>query len=53
MIHTRASGDARSVSALCYLGQCFIRGLRPDLEIRVEEKDTFREVIDDSIDIER
>ena len=33
--------------------QCFIRGLRPELEIRVEEKDTFREVINDSIDIER
>ena len=32
--------------------QCFIRGLRPELEIRVEEKDTFREVINDSIDIE-
>ena len=33
--------------------QCFIRGLRPELEIRVEEKNTFREVINDSIDIER
>ena len=33
--------------------QCFIRGLRPELEIRVEEKDAFREVINDSIDIER
>ena len=33
--------------------QCFIRGLRPELEIRVEEKDTFKEVISDSIDIER
>ena len=33
--------------------QCFIRGLRPELEIRVEEKDTFREVINDNIDIER
>ena len=33
--------------------QCFIRGLRPELEIRVEENDTFREVINDSIDIER
>ena len=33
--------------------QCFIGGLRPELEIRVEEKDTFREVINDSIDIER
>ena len=33
--------------------QCFIRGLRPELEIRVEEKDTFRGVINDSIDIER
>ena len=31
--------------------QCFIRGLRPELEIRVEEKDTFREFINDSIDI--
>ena len=27
--------------------------MRPELEIRVEEKDTFREVINDSIDIER
>ena len=27
--------------------------LRPELEICVEEKDTFREVINDSIDIER
>ena len=33
--------------------QCFIRGLRPELEIRVEEKDTFRELINDSIDIIR
>ena len=33
--------------------QCFIRGLRPELEIPVEEKDTFREVINDSIHIER
>ena len=33
--------------------QCFIRGLHPGLEIRIEEKDTFREVINDSIDIER
>ena len=33
--------------------QCFIRGLRPELEIRVEEEETFREVINDSIDIER
>ena len=31
--------------------QCFIRGLRPELEIRVEAKDTFREVINDSIDV--
>ena len=29
--------------------QFFIRGLCPELEIRVEEKDTFREVINDSI----
>ena len=33
--------------------QCFIRGFRPELGIRVEEKDTFKEVISDSIDIER
>ena len=33
--------------------QCFIRGLRPELGIRVKEKDAFREVINDSIDIER
>ena len=33
--------------------QCFIRGLRPKLEIRVEEKDSFREDINDSIDMER
>ena len=34
--------------------QCFIRGLRPELGIRIEEKDTFREIdINDSIDIER
>ena len=33
--------------------QCFIRGMRPELEIRVEETDTFWEVINDSIDIER
>ena len=33
--------------------QFFIRGLRPELEIRVEEKDTFRKEINDSIDIER
>ena len=33
--------------------QFFMRGLRPELEIRVEKKDTFREVINDSIDIER
>ena len=33
--------------------QCFKRGLRPELEIRVEEKNTFMEVIKDSIDIER
>ena len=30
-----------------------IRGLRPELEIRVKENDTFGEVINDSIDIER
>ena len=33
--------------------QCFICCLRPELDIRVEEKDTFMEVINDSIDIER
>ena len=33
--------------------QCFIRGLRPELEIRVQEKDTFRKVINDSKGIER
>ena len=33
--------------------QCFIGGLSPYLDIRVEEKDTFKEVIDDSIDIDR
>ena len=33
--------------------QCFIRGLRPEIEIRVEEKDTFKEVINNTIDIER
>ena len=33
--------------------QCFIRSFRPGLEIRVNEKDTCREVINDSIDIER
>ena len=33
--------------------QCFIRGSRPELEIRVEEKDTFREVINESVGIER
>ena len=33
--------------------QCFIHGLRPELEIRVEEKDIFKEVINDTIDIER
>ena len=31
--------------------QCFIRGLRPELEIHIEEKDTFKEVINDTIDI--
>ena len=30
--------------------QCFIRGLRPKLEISVVEKDTFKEVINDTID---
>ena len=30
--------------------QCFIRGLRLELEIRVEEKSIFREVIYDGID---
>ena len=33
--------------------QCFIRRLRPELEICVEAEDTFKEVIDDIIDIER
>ena len=33
--------------------QCFIRGFRPELEIRVEEKDTFKEDINDTIDIEQ
>ena len=33
--------------------QCFIHGLRPQLEIRVKEKGTFREVINDNIDTER
>ena len=33
--------------------QCFIRGSRPELEIRIEEKDKFKEVINDTIDIER
>ena len=33
--------------------QCFIRGLHPELEIRIEQKDTFRGVINDSIEIER
>ena len=33
--------------------QCFIHGLRPELEIRVEEKDIVREAIKDSIDIKR
>ena len=36
-----------------HLIQCFIRGLCLELEIRVEEKDTFRGVINDSFDIER
>ena len=30
--------------------QYFIRGLRPELEIRVVEKDTFKEVINATID---
>ena len=33
--------------------QYFIRGLHPELEIRVVEKDTFKEVINDTIDTER
>ena len=33
--------------------QCFIHGLRPELKIRVKEKDTFKEVINDSIDLEQ
>ena len=35
------------------INYCFIRGLRPELEIRVVEKDTFKEVINDTIDTER
>ena len=31
--------------------QCFIRDLRPESEIRAEEQDTFKEVINDTIDI--
>ena len=33
--------------------QCFKRGLHPELEIRVAEKDTFKEVIIVTIDVER
>ena len=33
--------------------QCFIYGLRPELEVRIVEKDTFKEVINDTIDTER
>ena len=32
--------------------QCFIHGLRPELEIRILEEPTFREVIIDTIDME-
>ena len=33
--------------------QCFIRGLRPELEIRVNAKETFKEVFNDPINVER
>ena len=33
--------------------QCFIRGLRPELEIRVKTKETFKEVFNDTINVER
>ena len=33
--------------------QCFIRGLRPELEIRVKRKESFKEVFNDTINVER
>ena len=33
--------------------QCFIRGLRPELEIRVKTKEKFKEVFNDTINVER
>ena len=33
--------------------QCFIRGLRRELEIRVKTKETFKEVFNDTINVER
>ena len=33
--------------------QCFIRGLRPKLEIRIKTKETFKEVFNDTINIDR
>ena len=33
--------------------QCCIRGLRPELEIRVKTKETFKEVFKDTINVER
>ena len=33
--------------------QCSIRGLRPEFKMRVEAKDTFRELITDNVDIEQ
>ena len=33
--------------------QCFIRGLRPELEIRVKTKKAFKENFNDTINVER
>ena len=33
--------------------QCFIRGLRPELDIRVKTKETFKEVFNDTINVEK
>ena len=33
--------------------QCFIRDLRPELEIRVKTKESFKEVFNDTINVER
>ena len=33
--------------------QCFIRGLHPESEIRVKTKETFKEVFNDTINVER